>query len=110
MAYVNSRVRVDAAIIAGGSSAMDQAANRLKGAVVRAASAHRDTGAFIRNLAVVAVPGQQGTGREVTDRLVVANDPGSASIEWGHLVRVAGARRVRWVPGQHPMRTGMETM
>lgn len=109
MAYIRPEARIIAAVIAGESADMDRAADRVLSAVRRAATPRRNTGAYIRNLKVVSVPGMLGTGRQVRDRLVVADDPGAAAIEWGHLVRVPGARRVRWVPGTHVMRKGMMT-
>lgn len=110
MAFVSRDAQFEAAIIAGRSHQMDEAANRGLMAVRAAAAPHAKTHDYIRSLSVVAVPGERGRGRQVTDRLIVSTDPGAAAIEWGHLVRVAGARRVQWVPGQHPMRTGMRTM
>ena len=110
MAYVNERVRVDAAIIAGKSTEMDLAAQRTLTAVRAAAARHSKTGHYIENLHIVTVPGELGTGRLVDDRLVVADDEGAAAIEWGHLVHVEGSRRVRWVPGLHIMRKGLESL
>lgn len=94
-------------IIAGKTSEMDRAARRVLDAVRAAASRHTDTGNYQRELKIVTVPGRLGTGRAVDDRLVVADDPGAAAIEYGHLIRVKGARRVKWVPGLHIMRNGM---
>lgn len=94
-------------IIAGKTHEMDHAANRVLLAVRAAASRHTDTGNYQRELKIVTVPGRLGTGRLVDDRLVVADDPGAAAIEWGHLIRVKGSRRVKWIPGLHPMRNGL---
>ena len=99
------RAGIIAAQIAGESSAMDGAALAVKMAARSVAMRHRNTGAYINNLVVVSVPGESGTGRTVRDRLVVANDPGAAAIEWGHLIRHKGSRRVTWVPGQRIMTT-----
>lgn len=108
MAYVNPRTSLHVAIIVGKTGDMDRAANRVLQSVRRVAAQHVDTGNYIRNLRVDTVPGQSGTGRLVSDRLVSANDPGAMSIEYGHMYRVPGARRVRWVPGLHIMRKGLE--
>lgn len=109
-AFVNTRARVIAAQITGDSDALDHAAVAIKMAVRFAAASNVDTGNYIRELSIVKVPGESGTGRGVMDRLVVANDPGAAAIEWGHLVRVEGSRRVKWVPGQHPMGRGLASL
>lgn len=107
MAYVNERVRVDAARIAGKSPEMDVVAGRTHRAVRAVAAANRLTGNYINNLSVHTVPGLVGNGRLVDDRLVVADDEGAASIEFGHMVRFTESRRVKWVPGQYPMTRGM---
>jgi hypothetical protein len=97
------------AVIAGRSSEMDRGAMRTLRAVRASALGNRLTGSFIDKLRVVSVPGERGYGRNVQDRLVVADDPGSAAIEFGRMYRVEGARRVRWEPGQHHMRNGMRS-
>lgn len=107
MAYVSKDIRVTAAVIAGRSAEMDVAAGRVKRAVKAVAAQHRLTGAFINGLVVATVPGEQGTGRQVADRVVSSTDPATLSIEYGHMVRYKNARRVRWVPGQHVMQRGM---
>lgn len=99
------RAGIITAQIAGESSAMDGAALAVKLAAKTVAMRHRNTGNYINNLQVVSVPGERGTGRTVRDRLVVADDPGAAAIEWGHLVRHKNSRRVTWVPGQGIMTT-----
>lgn len=101
MAYVNSNVRVTAAVIAGRSSEMDHAARRVQSAAIGVAASHRLTGAYINNFSIHTVPGESGTGREVDDRLVVNDDPGAAAIEWGYIRRFKNSRRVQYVPGQH---------
>jgi hypothetical protein len=107
VAYVNERVRVDAAIIAGRSAEMDVVAGRALRAVKTVAATHRNTGAYIKGLVVATVPGQSGTGRQVSDRVVSSTDPATLSIEYGHMVRSTTSRRVRWVPGQHILQRGM---
>lgn len=107
MAYVNERVRVDAAIIAGQSAEMDVVAGRVFRAVKAVAASHRNTGSFISKLVIATVPGEQGTGRQVSDRVVTSTDDATLSIEYGHLVRHKSARRVTWVPGQHNLQRGM---
>lgn len=107
-AYVNESVRVDAAVIAGRSAEMDVVAGRVHRAVRTVAAAHRHTGAFIQGLVIETVPGERGTGRQVSDRVVSSTDPATLSIEYGHMVRHKNARRVTWVPGQHVMARGMQ--
>ena len=110
MAYVNERVRVTAAVIAGRSAEMDVAAGRVKRAVIAQASQHRLTGAYIKGLVVASVPGESGTGRQVTDRVVSSTDPATLSIEYGHMQRFKNSRRVKWVPGQHIMQNAMQAV
>lgn len=100
MAQVNASVRVTAAIIAGKSAEMDHAAHRGLNIARTLAAKHAKTNAYMDSLKVVSVRGLTGTGTLVTDRLIIATDPGAAAIENGHLVRVEGARRVKWIPGQ----------
>lgn len=99
------RAGVIAAQIAGESSAMDGAALAVKMAAKTVAMRHRNTGNYINNLFIASVPGESGTGRTVRDRLVVADDPAAAAIEWGHIIRHKNSRRVTWVPGQRIMTT-----
>lgn len=106
-AQVNGSVRVEAAIIAGKSAEMDVVAGRAQRAVRTVAAAHRNTGAFINGIVVATVPGERGTGRRVDDRVVSSTDPGTLSIEYGHIVRHKNARRVTYVPGQHIMSKAM---
>ena len=106
-AYVNPRVRVEAARIAGKSPERDVAAGKTLRAVQTVAAANRLTGEYMSKLHVVTAPGLIGNGRLVDDRLIVSDDPASPSIEYGHLVRFKNARRVRWVPGQYPMTRGL---
>lgn len=98
---------------------MGQAAGMVLRRVKTVAAQHVDTGAYINKLRTVKVPGEKGTGRSVMDRLVVADDPAAAAIEFGHIARVdggvitrVGARRVQWqrgtyVPGLHIMAKGL---
>lgn len=107
MAYVREDVRVTAAIIAGNRGEMDGAAHRVKSVVLAEAAKHRLTGAYSAGIRVERVPGELGTGRQVADRVVSSTDPGTLSIEYGHLQRFANSRRVKWVPGQHIMQNAM---
>lgn len=93
--------------IAGNKPEMDRTARRILRAVTAAAMRNRATGNYINSLGIENVPGLLGRGRKVRDRLVVANDPAAGPIEWGHIVRHPGSRRVTYVPGQHPMRNGL---
>lgn len=105
--YVKESARLVAAVIAGKSSEMDRGAERVLRSVKAAAESHRATSDYINSLTIQTVPGEAGVGRQVSDRVVSTTDPGALAIEYGHMVRVKGARRVRWVPGQHPMARGM---
>lgn len=108
MATVNESAKIQAAVIAGQSREMDVAAGRVLRSVRGVALRHVDTGNYISKLSIVSVRGVSGTGRQVTDRLVVADDVAAAAIEGGHITRVAGARRVKWTPGLNIMRRGMD--
>jgi len=109
--YIYDRTRVTVAQICGDSYMMDITARQVLRNVKTVAAQHAKTGDYIRNLGIVTVPGERGTGRTVKDRLVVADDPGAAAIEWGHYVirKVPGGRRVQGhhVPGMHPMGRGL---
>lgn len=106
--YVSPLAGPAAAVIAGRSPQMDHAAERGLRAVRAVAESHRLTGNYISNLSVVTAPSVRpskvGT---VSDRLIVADDPGAAAIEYGHMIRYTNARRVRFIPGQHIMGRGL---
>lgn len=108
MADVYPGAGTTVAIIAGRTHEMDAGARRVLTAVRAVAARHKLTGAYMSKLSIVEARGLSGNGRRVTDRLVVADDEGSISIEYGHIQRVKGARRVKFIPGQHIMRRGME--
>ncbi|MCJ1709229.1 DUF5403 family protein [Microbacterium sp. VKM Ac-2923] len=114
--FLFQRNRVTAAQIAGDSAEFSRISGRVLIAAKVEAARHVDTGAYLSKLHMKTVPGMIGTGRGVKDRLIVADDPAAASIEWGHLARVRdgvmtrveGSRRVKWepakfVPGKHIM-------
>ncbi|KJL39910.1 DUF5403 family protein [Microbacterium trichothecenolyticum] len=114
--WLRSRNRVTVAQMCGEDAVMGQAAGRVLRSVRTVAAQHVDTGNYMRKLGTVKVPGEKGTGRSVMDRLVVADDPAAASIEWGHfttrITRAEGSRRVTtgpltWVPGKHIMAKGL---
>lgn len=108
--YIKESVRVTAAVIAGKRGEMDGAAHRVKQAVLAEAAKHRLTGAYSTGIRIEKVPGVSGTGRQVTDRVVVSTDPATLSIEYGHLQRFKNSRRVKWVPGQHIMQNAMQAV
>lgn len=108
MAEVYPSAGTTVAIIAGRTQAMDAGAHRVLTAVRGVAARHTLTGAYMSKLSIVSARGQSGNGRRVTDRLVVADDPAAVSIEYGHIQRVKGARRVKYIPGLHIMRRGMQ--
>ncbi|GAA1051373.1 DUF5403 family protein [Arthrobacter russicus] len=85
---------------------LDAAALKVLALVTAQAGQHAKTGDYVRGLKIENVRGKKG----VRDRLVVATDPNSISIELGHLTRplgegVAGPRR--WVPGLRIMGTAL---
>lgn len=93
----------------GESTALDEAAEKVRINVVAAAVAgnHIDTGNYLRELKVIRVPGKRG----VIDRLVLAGDIASMSIEYGHSVLIENPEHNgpdwRWVPGLALMRIGL---
>lgn len=102
--FINNKADAIAAVAAGGRTEMDDAASALLRAVRIRAAAHVKTGNYIRNTGIETVPSiRPSKVGYVQDRLVVADDPASMSIEYGHFVRYKTARRVSWVPGQHIM-------
>lgn len=101
--YLYSRNRVTVAQIAGDSGEFSRIAGRVLTAARVEATRHIDTGEYLSHLHMKTVPGLLGTGRGVKDRLIVADDKGAASIEWGHIYRHKNSRRVTWVPGKHIM-------
>ena len=107
MAFVSREARLVAAILVGTSDALDRAAGRVLRSVKVVAAQHRLTGNYSSKLDILNVPGLIGTGKLVRDRLIVADDEASVPIESGHLVRIS-ARRVKYVPGLHIMRRGLE--
>lgn len=111
MSYVDPRAGSMAAQIAGESPAMDLVADRGLHAVRSVAAAHRYTGAYIENTFVAAVPSVLPSKvGPIKDRIIVADDPAAVSIEYGHIVRFANSRRVRFVPGQHIMGKALQVM
>ncbi len=82
----------------GESTALDVAAAKVLAAAKAEAAKYSDTGAYIRGLEVERVKGPS----RVTDRLIVATDPASKSIEFGHLTRKGGDGRT-WVDGKYIM-------
>ena len=104
MAYVVKNIGVIVARMAGEDPIMDQVAAKLYALAVAEAERHRLTGSYIRHLKWESTKGKKG----VRDRIVLATDPASISIEWGHAVRRKGERSdnspdFEWVPGQHIM-------
>lgn len=91
MAQVFAGAGTKVAKLPGVQPELDKAArsilNRAKGLAARRA----DSGAYLRSLNAMAVPGKKG----VTDRIVYSSDPGSIPIEFGHV-----SKSGQWVPGQ----------
>jgi hypothetical protein len=108
MAYVNREARLVAAIMVGKSNALDIAARRVQTSVKAVAAQHRDTGNYASKVHILNVPGLYGVGKLVRDRLIVADDEGATPIEFGFIVRFEKSRRVKYVPGLHIMRRGLE--
>lgn len=107
MAEVYNSSKLIAARIAGKTSAMDAAAQKVLAACRAVALEHRLTGAYMDAFGIATVPGLSGNGRLVDDRLVYNDDPGAMSIEWGHAVRNRQGDEVGYVPGQHIMGRGL---
>jgi hypothetical protein len=105
--YLKDSNRVTVAVMCGRHPVMDEHAGMVLAAVKGVAAQHVETGDYMRKLGIKNVPGELGTGRLVRDRLVVADDPAAAAIEFGHLIRYKNSRRVRWEPGQHVMARGL---
>ncbi len=101
--WLRARNRVTAAQMAGESIAFDAVATKVLRLAQTEALKHTVTGEYLSHLHMRTVPGERGTGRGVKDRLIVADDPGAGPIEWGHIYRHKGARRVTYVPGKHIM-------
>ena len=115
--YIKSGIEVPVAVMAGKRGEMDGAAHRVKRAVLAEAAKHRLTGAYAAGIRVEKVPGVSGTGRQVTDRVVMSTDPGTIPIEFGYHrgVRTRDGRRVstgrlEWVPGKHIMQNAMQAV
>ena len=101
-AFISKNAGPEAARIAGNSAEMDVIGGRVLRAARIVAAAHRDSGNYVNGLEMHRVPSQEPSRVGfVDDRVVTSTDPATLSIEHGHLQRVAGARRVRWIPGQH---------
>lgn len=109
MVFINKNAGPIAAKLAGDRTEMDDAANRVLRAVKSVASSHVKTSAYINSLSVQKVPSlKRSRVGHVTDRIIVSDDPGALAIEYGHMQRIKGARRVRWIPGHKPMTRGMQ--
>lgn len=80
---VDRMVHIPVSIMVGGSREMDEAGRLMKSRVIAEAAKHKLTGAFIASVKVRKVPGRQGNGRLVTDRLIYSDDPGVLAIEFG---------------------------
>ena len=95
MATVRADASLVAARIAGNSSAMDRAAGVILARAKANAASHVDTGAYVNSI-VVRSPIYAPAG--VRDREVIATDPASWKIEFGHR-----SKSGKWVPGQFIM-------
>ena len=100
MAQVFKGAGTKVAKLPGIQPLLDKAATRIKAAAASniSSSSAGSTGAYASNLEVRKVRGKKG----VMDRLVVANDPGALSIEYGHLQGDPGGSPT-WVPGKFPL-------
>lgn len=92
MAEVYKGAGTKIAKLPGLQPVLQSAAEEIRGKAVALAAGHTDTGAYVSSLKVKTVPGRSG----VRDRLVIADDPASTPIEFGHLTRSG-----RWVEGQY---------
>lgn len=109
MAVVEGHVRLTAAIIAGNDASMDNAASRLKTNLIAEAARHNLTAAFMRSFVVDTVPGESGTGKRVSDRVVYTTDKGALAINYGHFTRQAkdSTEIPNFVPGKHVFEKAM---
>lgn len=85
----------------GESAAMDAAAEDVRAAIRREASRYVDTGSYIDAFKIQKVPGIQGYGRNIEDRLVYNDDPAALPQEFGRMTR---AGRIH---GRHIMQRGL---
>lgn len=92
MAQVYKGAGTKIAKLPGVQPVLQAAAEELKAKAAALAAEHVETGAYASSLEVRTVPGKKG----VKDRLVIADDPASAIIEFGHLTK-----KGTWVEGQY---------
>lgn len=101
MAKVRRDVGLIVARMVGESSAMDDAAERVRDRAKALARQHRQSGDYIDSIEITSDTKYKG----VKDRLITATDAAAAHIEWGHMAR-RGEDAIgppRWVPGQFIM-------
>ena len=101
MASFEDETLIDIAIMAGKSRELDRAADAVKARVIAEASRHKLTGAYIASIKIANVPGRQGSGTRVTDRLIYSDDPNAMSIEYGHFQGKRNTPNRKRMPGQH---------
>lgn len=92
MATVYKGVGTKIARLPGVQPVLQTAADEIRAKAVALAGGHTDTGAYVSSLTVKTVPGKKG----VRDRLIIADDPASTPIEFGHLTKSG-----TWVEGQY---------
>ena len=95
MATVRKDCGLIVARMVGNSRAMDRAAKLIKSRAEANAARHVDTGAYINSIQI-RTPIYAPAG--VRDRSIIATDPASWKIEFGHR-----AKSGEWVPGQFIM-------
>lgn len=96
MAQVYKGAGTKAAKMCGNSPVMDQVAGKIKAKAEANAARHHRTGRYSQNFSVKSVPGKKG----VRDRIVQADHPASAIIEYGHFQEKADGTLGKFVPGQ----------
>lgn len=95
MAQVYKGAGTKVAKLPGIQPLLDTAAAGILTRAQAQAAGHVETGRYLESLEVIPTRGKRG----VIDRLVIAKDPASAIIEYGHLETGKGGGAT-WVPGQ----------
>ncbi|WP_018297172.1 DUF5403 family protein [Corynebacterium lubricantis] len=96
MAEIYKGVGNIVARMASDSTALDEAAEKIRASAASNASARRDTGEYSGNFKT----GKQAAPKGVTDRIVYNDHPAAAHVEFGHFARGKDGRPGDWVPGQ----------
>ncbi len=101
MATVYRIAAIQAARIAGQSTAMDIAAQGVAATARSLAASHNVSGEFINGIGVSSIAGKRG----VTDRIAYVDHSAAFSVEFGHMTRLGKGQHGprRFVEGLHIM-------